>query len=77
MRGPSTFVSVDETLYPYRRKIGIKQCNPVKPAMYGLLYRSYAMLKFHIRISHYGTMVNLTVLIMNIILEELMSIRNI
>ena len=40
MRGPLTFVSVDETLYPYRRKIGIKQCNPVKPAMYGLLYRS-------------------------------------
>ena len=40
MRGPSTFVCVDETLYPYRGKIGIKQYNPSKPAMYGLLYRS-------------------------------------
>ena len=40
MRGPSTFVSVDETLYPYRGKIGLKQYNPSKPAKYGLLYRS-------------------------------------
>ena len=40
MRGPSTYLSVDETLYPYRGKIGIKQYNPAKPAKYGLLYRS-------------------------------------
>ena len=29
-RDPSTFVSVDETLYPYRMKTGIKQCSPSK-----------------------------------------------
>ena len=40
MLGPSTFVSVDKTLYPYRGKIGIKQYNPLKPAKYGLLYRN-------------------------------------
>ena len=40
MLGPSTFVSVDKTLYPYRGKIGIKQYNPSKPAKYGLLYRN-------------------------------------
>ena len=39
MRGSWTFVSVDETLYPYRRKIRIKYYNPLKPAKYGLLYR--------------------------------------
>ena len=38
-RDPSTFVSVDETLYPYRMKIGIKQCNTSKHAKYRLLYR--------------------------------------
>ena len=37
----------------------------------------YAMLKFHIRISRYLTTVNLPVLIINIMLQELMSIRNI
>ena len=34
------FVSVDETLYPYRGKTRIKQYNLSKPATYGLLYRS-------------------------------------
>ena len=77
MRGSWTFVSVDETLYPYRRKIRIKYYNPLKPAKYGLLYRGlcdavvpYAYLCYH-------AMANLTVLIMNIILQELTSIRNI
>ena len=37
----------------------------------------YAMLKFHIRISRYRTIVNLAVLIMNIMLQGVMSIRNI
>ena len=40
LRVPSPYVSVDETLYPYRGKIGMKQYNPSKPAKYGLLYRS-------------------------------------
>ena len=37
----------------------------------------YAMLKFHIYISRYRTMVNPTVLTMNISLQELMIIRSI
>ena len=32
----STFVSVDETFYPYHGKIRINQYNPSKPAKYGL-----------------------------------------
>ena len=36
MHGPSTFVSVPETFYPYRGKIRINQYNPSKPAKYGL-----------------------------------------
>ena len=39
-RNPSPYVSVDETLYPYHGRIGMKQYNPSKPAKYGLLYRS-------------------------------------
>ena len=41
---PSPYVSVDETLYPYRGRIGMKQYNPSKPAKYGLLYRVSKML---------------------------------
>ena len=37
---PSPYVSVDETLYSYRGRIGMKQYNPSKLAKYGLLYRS-------------------------------------
>ena len=37
---PSPYVSVDETLYLYRGRIGMKQYNPSKPPKYGLLYRS-------------------------------------
>ena len=40
VRYPLPFLAVDETLYPYRGRIGIKQYNPTKPAKYGLLYRS-------------------------------------
>ena len=36
MRGTSAFLSVDETLYPYRDRIGVKQYNSAKPAKYGL-----------------------------------------
>ena len=39
-RIPSPYTSIDETLYPYRGHIGLKQYNPSKPAKYGLLYRS-------------------------------------
>ena len=35
---PSSYVSVDKTLYPDRGRIGMKQYNPSKPAKYGLLY---------------------------------------
>ena len=37
-RNPSPYVSVDEILYPYRGRTGMKQCNPFKPEKYGLLY---------------------------------------
>ena len=37
---PSPYVSVDETLYPYSARIGMKQYNPSKLAKYGLLYQS-------------------------------------
>ena len=37
-RNPLPYVSVDETLYPYRGRIGMKQYNPSKPAKYGLLH---------------------------------------
>lgn len=40
MRIPSDLLALDETLYPFRGRIGIKQYNPKKPAKYGLLYRS-------------------------------------
>ena len=33
-------MAIDETLYSYRGRIGIKQFNPSKPAKYGLIYRS-------------------------------------
>ena len=39
-RNPSPYVSVDETLYPYHGRIGMKQYNPSKPAKYGFLYRN-------------------------------------
>ena len=38
-RCPSSYLAVDETLYPYHGRIGFKQYNPSKPAKYGLLYR--------------------------------------
>ena len=40
MRNPSYYLAIDETLYPFRGRIGLKQYNPSKPAKYGLLYRS-------------------------------------
>ena len=41
LRRPSQHTAIDETLYPYRGKIGFKQYNPSKPGKYGLLYRSF------------------------------------
>ena len=35
----SSYLAVEETLYPYRGRIGLKQYNPSKPAKYALLYR--------------------------------------
>ena len=37
---PSFYLAIDETLYPHRGRIGMKQYNPSKPVKYGLLYRS-------------------------------------
>ena len=39
-RYPSSYLVVDETLYPYSGRIGFKQYRPNNPAKYGLLYRS-------------------------------------
>ena len=36
-RYPSSYLAVDETLYPYRGRIGFKQYNLTKPTKYGLL----------------------------------------
>ena len=44
-RNLSPYVSVDETLYPYRGRIGMKQYNPSKPAKYGFLYQSLCDVK--------------------------------
>ena len=40
MRISTPYLAKDETFYPYRGSIGVKQYNPSKPAKYGLLYRS-------------------------------------
>ena len=37
---PGDFLSLDETLYPMRTRIGFKQFNPNKSAKYGLLFKS-------------------------------------
>ena len=37
---PSEFLSIDETLYPMRTQVSLKQYNKSKPAKYGLLFRS-------------------------------------
>ena len=37
---PSAYLAIDETLYPCRGRVGIRQYNPNKPAKYGLLYYS-------------------------------------
>ena len=37
---PSEYLSIDETLYPMRNQILIKQYNPNKLAKYGLLFKS-------------------------------------
>ena len=40
LHNPSYYLAIDEILYPFRGRIGMKQYNPSKPAKYGLLYRS-------------------------------------
>ena len=37
---PSEYLSIDETLYPMRTQVRIKQYNPNKRAKYGLLFKS-------------------------------------
>ena len=38
---PSSYLAVDETLYPYHGRIGFKWYNPSKPVKYGLLHHSF------------------------------------
>ena len=42
---PSPYLNMDETLYPYHVRIGMKQYNPSTPAKYELLYRSLCDVK--------------------------------
>ena len=37
---PSEYLAIDETLYPYRGMVKLKQYNPSKTAKYGILYQS-------------------------------------
>ena len=37
---PSAHAAIDETLYPYRGRIGFHKYNPKKPAKYGLQFHS-------------------------------------
>ena len=37
---PDDFLSIDETLYPMRTQVAFKQYNPMKPAKYGILFKS-------------------------------------
>ena len=37
---PSAYLSIDETLYPMRHQIALRQFNPKKPHKYGLLFKS-------------------------------------
>ena len=68
-RNASPYVSVDETLYPYRRRIGMKQYNPSKPAKYGLLYRSLCDAKVPYRIPPYHMLESLKRLVPTIIMS--------
>ena len=42
----SEFLSIDETLYPMRIQVVMKQYNPNKPAKYGLLFKSFNDARF-------------------------------
>ena len=37
---PECYLSLDETLYPMRTQINVRQYNPDKPAKYGMLFKS-------------------------------------
>ena len=43
---PSKYMAIDETLYPMRTQVSMKQYNKSKPAKYGLLFRSINDSKF-------------------------------
>ena len=49
---PLPYFDVDETLHPYRGRIGMKQYNPSKPAKYGLLYQNLCDAKVLYTYSH-------------------------
>ena len=40
MLAPDDFLTIDESLYPTRNQVNFKQYNPMKPAKYGLLFKS-------------------------------------
>ena len=45
MLTPPELLAIDETLYPTRGQISIKQYNPKKPAKYGILFKSLCSVK--------------------------------
>ena len=52
LNNPSPHLAIDETLYPYRSAIGIKQYNPSKPVSTGFSIAAYVMLLCLIRSIH-------------------------
>ena len=43
---PGDYLSLDETLYPMRMQISLKQFNPSKPAKYGPLFKSVSAARY-------------------------------
>ena len=43
---PNDYLSLDETLYPMRTRIGFRQFNPNKPVKYGLLFKSINLARY-------------------------------
>ena len=56
---PSEYFSINETLYVMRHQIGLRQCNPNKPAKHGLLYKSFNDVRFPFTYQSYRTVESL------------------
>ena len=78
MRGPSTFIGILVLMKHYTSIAGkLESNNRILQNLQRMDYYLCDAEVPYIRISRYRTMVNLTAQIMNILLQELMSIQNI